>query len=194
MASELDESFLDRSEPDESTLLRSRFSRSDVQKIGLETARKCWDEFYIWELDWCNQQLLNLAPWTEVRGIEELPTSAKDWKSNLDIAMDVDSESAEDYSVHVYDTESRSAPLERITFEEVEVSGDFLSHPMYESCPPSSKNMLRASDHPEEIQSLFIPYADEAAFDSIKYTSTTGDHDYHWSFIYQDVWVDPDCE
>lgn len=184
-----DERFSDQSEPEESLVLHSR---SDLQKIGLETARQCWDEFYIWEIGWCRQQILDLTPWTELQGSEELHPLAEGWKST-NIPMDVDSEST-DHTVYVYSPESMSSPLDRIKFQEVKVSGRFEPYPLYESCPPSSKNMRRVSNFPEEFQCLFIPYADEPEFNATKYTREKNSEDGYCTFHWQEVWRDPDCE
>ena len=163
-----------------------------MQKIGLETARQCWDEFYIWELDWCRQQIQELTPWTESQDSEELHPLTKGWGST-NMAVDVDSELT-DHTVHIYSAELTSTPFKRIQFQEVKASGSFSPHPLYESCPPSSKNMKRVSDFSEGTQSLFIPYADEPEFNSIKYAREKNSDGGHCTFHWQDVWRDPDCE
>ena len=172
--------------------LESSAQNSSLQKkeLGTSVYRQCWEEFYNWEPNGCQQLIAELSP--------NLPDSVSPdsfdgvlafygLSRDHDMTLDGDVDSRPFCSVWTNSIRG-SYCISRLPFEEVEVAA-FMPYPTYESCPPSSKCIAsRIDEHTECEESPFIPYADEEDFDAVDYQ-----RDCAW-LSWQVDWRDPDCE
>lgn len=189
-----DEDYLDRNEPLD--VLYQDFSRqiADLTKLGTSVYRDCWVEFYRWEPGECQQLIVDLPPVSsDTADFEELndvlPLTSNNVSRKQNLLMDVDSPGSERLiTVTAYDGIGSFSHV-RVPVEEVMVSTDFEPHPIYESCPPTSKNIARRFHDLNDTEQIpFIPYADEPNFDAEEYAMECE------SFAWQVIWKDPDRE
>jgi hypothetical protein len=187
-----DEDFLDRTEPLDT--FQQEFSRrnADVKQLGTSVYRECWVEFYRWEPGACRQLIVDLPPTssdsdsTDCDDWNDVPSSDKACRDQSPF-MDVDSLVPQSLVTVVTYSKDGSFCQTQVPLEEVTVVTTLAPHPVYESCPPTSKNIARRFDDLDEYeQALFIPYADEQEFNAIDYTKEIK------LFSWQVDWKDPD--
>ena len=161
----------------------------------IQAYREVWDEFYEWEQETCEAEIMSLAsnPSPEdnrssfLLSLQGEDTSSLDFEvaqpvESSDDAMEVDSSgsSSETFTIHDFERHAASTVVcveKRLKYHR--------AYSKYYACTPTNCNVAQIKD-PKVAR--FVPFDGEPRFSENQYVGMK-----QWnSLAWQDSWVDPD--
>ena len=164
-----------------------RFHRQSISPDGsdqrmaeeriLDTYRSVWNDFYAWETECASETIASLATGTPAQ----------------DAPKAEDSYFSQDIDILSYRALKRPIPGIRQPPRALPV---VQAHPRYQACTPSNQNvMAKRPEYNPFVMPLFVPYADEARFQSKSFLEEFLQYnDYADPKLSWQSLPDPDCE
>ncbi|KAG9310844.1 hypothetical protein JVU11DRAFT_8698 [Chiua virens] len=187
-------------------------SLSDLKALGCKVYQEVWDEFYDWEPSYCTATLNAFKQWSLELPRDKVSPVARAMVMRLLDPHDHATEAAalqkpvsgtDTVTMHItsftsggrghgvqWHTGGKTSGLKHATtMQDVSIPvitiDAYPPHPLYESCPPVSRNVVFR--HELEHTLPFLPYADDAQFSAQAYQANF--EELEWA-----ISIDPDVE